>query len=565
MRVALVSSLNFSSWQNQDRGPTESSLSLGLLSLASVLRSAGHQIALIDVNRAVENGLLPLDHSYYNCVAERIIAEDPMLVGFSTMCNSYHITLRMAEALKKRLPNVPIILGGPQASVVDEQTLRSFPFIDLILRGEAEITLPLLIEELAAGRKEYKTRGVTWRAHNEIVRNPDSPLLPDLDSLPMPAYDLLPDDANQTGILDAGRGCPFRCTFCSTSLFWKRRFRLKSIDRILEEMRWLKHHYGARTFTFQHDMFTLNKRRIHEFCDRLIDENWEITWGCSARVDCVTPELLEHMARAGCNAIFYGVETGSPRMQQLIRKNLKLEQAWDTINATVKFGISPTVSFIAGFPDETEADLRQTLLMIQRLIAVPKVSVQLHLLGPEPGTLDYENNRERLRLDHYHSDIAGTVYRFLEPQWFREYAQLFSSFYYYETPAMPRELQRGLDLFIHGPCAILRKTMNSLLAKNRDIWQLYHDWRAFADPRNLGAGPSGDQKLEEYLLDFYSFLDWEVANQHSTIDLGATRDEILTHIFFHHGEVPVRIVDTEKSDSAIDDCAKIELPAANAA
>lgn len=565
MRVSLVSSLNFSSWQNQDRGATESSLSLGLLSLASVLRNAGHQIALLDVNHAVETGLVPLDHTYYNRVAELIIAEDPMMVGFSTMCNSYHITLRMAEALKSRLPGVPIVLGGPQASVVDVETLRSFSFIDLVLRGEAETTLPQLIDELTAGRKIFKTCGVTWRADGDIVRNPDPPLLPNLDSLPMPAYDLLPDAANQTGILDAGRGCPFRCSFCSTSLFWKRKFRLKSIDRILQEMRWLKDRYGAHTFTFQHDMFTLNKRRIHEFCDRLINEKWEITWGCSARVDCVTPELLDHMARAGCNAIFYGVETGSPRMQQLIRKNLKLDQAWETINATVKAGISPTVSFIAGFPDETEADLRQTLAMIQKLMAVPKAAIQLHLLGPEPGTLDYENNRQRLKIDHYHSDIAGTVYRFLEPEWFKEHPDLFSSFHFYETAAMSRELQRGLDIFIHGPCAILRKTLNNLLAEGRDLWRLYHDWRAFAEPRRLGAGPSGDQKLEEYLLDFYSFLDWEVTNQHSAIDLGATRDEILTHIFFHHGEVPVRIVAAETSDAAIEVCAHRELPAANAA
>lgn len=542
MRICLIGSLNFSSWHNQDRGPTESSPSLGLLSLAAVLGKAGHEVTLLDPNQEVETGTLSLNDRFYDCVADRIVAERPTVVGFSTMCNSYHITLRMAESLKRRLPLIPIVFGGPQASVVDDETLRAFKFVDLILRGEAELTLPQLLEELAAGERHLKTFGVTWRNDGHIVRNPDSPLLPDLDSLPLPAYGLLPDSANDSGVIDAGRGCPFRCTFCSTSLFWKRRFRLKSIDRILQEMRTLKERYGAKTFSFQHDMFTLNQRRIHEFCDRLIDEKWEVTWACSARVDCVSPALLDHMARAGCNAIFYGVETGSPRMQQNIRKNLKLEQAWDTLNATVKAGICPTVSFIAGFPAETEEDLQQTLSMIQRLLAMPKVSIQLHLLGPEPRTLDYECYRDRLRLDDYHSDIAGTLYRFLEPEWFREHPDLFSSFYYYESAAMPRELLRELDLFIHGPCAVLRKTVNDSLDGKRNLWQLYHDWRAFANPRGLGQGPSANQKLEEYLLDFYAFLDWEVTTQGSEIDLGTTRDEILTHFFLHHGEVPVRVV-----------------------
>jgi radical SAM superfamily enzyme YgiQ (UPF0313 family) len=541
MRICLTGSLNFSSWQNQDRGETESSPSLGLLSLAAVLEQAGHEVALLDLNHEVASGSIPLSQRFYDCVAERILAERPMLVGFSTMCNSYHISLRMAEVLKKRLPKVPIVLGGPQASVVDVETLRAFPFVDFVLRGEAEVSLPGLVEELAAGQQSLTTCSLTWRNARSIVRNPDSSLLPDLDSLPLPAYHLLPTCAKDSGIIDAGRGCPFQCTFCSTSVFWKRRFRLKSIERIIHEIRTLKG-FGATAFTFQHDLFTVNRKRINEFCDRLLDEQLEISWGCSARVDCVTPELLDHMGRAGCNAIFYGVETGSARMQQIIRKKLKLNQVWDTLNATLKAGISPTVSFIAGFPDETEEDLQQTLNMIQTLLGTPKVSVQLHLLGPEPGTPDYQHYHDRLRLDGYHSDIAGTVYRFQEPEWFRKYPDLFSSFYYYESAAMPRDLLRGLDLFIHAPCAILRKTVNRLFEGGRSLWQLYNDWRSFADPRGLGLGPSAGQKLEDYLLDFYAFLDWEVSARRSDIDLGTTRDEILTHLFLHHGELPVRVV-----------------------
>lgn len=522
---------------------TDVSIPLGLLSLAAVLEQEGVEVALIDWNHEARAGRLPLDESLYETAAARIDDESPDIVGFTTMCNSFHITLRMAEAWKRRRGDIPVILGGPQASVVDVAALEAFPFLDYILRGEAEVTLPRFLREWSAGTREYVTPGLTYRWGGRIARNPEADLLPDLDTLRMAAYHLLPYSPAESGAIDAGRGCPFECTFCSTSRYWRRRFRLKSIDRILTEMRALRDQYGATHFSFQHDLFTLNGKRILEFCQRLCAERWNVEWACSARVDCVTPELLGRMAEAGCKAVFFGVETGSCRMQQEIRKRLKLDQVWTALDAALCAGMTPTVSFISGFPTETEDDLRQTFEMIERLLQREKVHVQGHLLGPEPGTADYERWRGRLRFDGYFSDIAGTAYRLLEPEWFQAHPELFSSFHYYEPLTIPRGLLRGLDLFVHGPCAILRKTVCRLAARRGGLWPLYREWKGWSEAHGAGRGPAAGQSVDEFLMDFYAFID---ATAGDGEEAGEARDEILSFYLRHYNDVPVRYLNAEQ-------------------
>lgn len=549
MRICFVSNLNMGSWYS-DCEPRELSPPLGLLSLAAVLEKVGHQVSLFDFNYALLKDEISFDEDFYTNIATRIENLSPHVVGFSTMCNSYHIALRMAEAVKARLPEVPIIFGGPQASVVDVETLEAFPFVDMVLRGEAEETLPRLIDDLFRGQVPAKVLGLTHRVKGRVVRNPDAPLLSDMDSLPIPAYHIFPYGTGGASAIDIGRGCPFSCSFCSTSKFWRRQFRLKSIERIIQEMWSLKQEYNATCFTFMHDIFTANPQWLHAFCDRLQAEKLEVTWSCSARVDTVDLQLLRHMADAGCRAIFYGVETGSRRMQRHIRKNLRLEKVLSTVDATIDAKMSTTLSFIAGFPTETKEDLSQTMDIIQALLLRPGVDVQLHILAPQIGTLDYDRYMERLRFDGYYSDIVGVSYKFLEPDWFRRYPRLFSSFYYFETDELPRQLLRGLDIFIHGPCSVMRGTILHLLTKNRNLWDLYLEWRDWADSRGLGGGPMAGQRLDQFLLDFYAFASDQIATGRVDFDLGHTRDEILAFYLRHYCQVPIRFVSLSTAETS---------------
>lgn len=549
MRVCLVSSVNLGGWYDREREPTILSLPLGLLSLAAVLEQSGHEVAILDFNYALAKGELSLDGDFYANAAKRIEAARPQVVGFSTMCNSYHIALRMAEAVRAGLPLVPIVFGGPQASVVDRETLEVFSFVDMVLRGESEQTLPLLLAGLERGIIPQELPGLTYRDRDRVVRNSDTPLLIDLDSLPVPAYHLFPYGVAGAPAIDVGRGCPFACTFCSTSGFWGRRFRLKSIDRIVQEMWMLKKEYGATCFSLMHDLFTVNRKRLHEFCARLQLEKMDVTWTCSARVDCVDAELLRHMADSGCRAVFYGVESGSARMQREIGKNLRLDQVWSAVDGTLAADMSTTLSFIAGFPRETEDDLRQSMVAIQSLIERPQVNVQMHLLAPQTGTLDYHRYGGSLAFDGYYSDIADAACRFLEPEWFRQSPALFSSFYYFQTPDAPRTLLRGLDLFVHGPCSVMRETVLNLLKGTSNLWQLYREWRVWADGRCRGGGPIAGQNPDEFLLDFYDFASERVKAGHEDFDLGRSRDEILAFYLQYYGQTPVRFVKSTTADT----------------
>ncbi len=305
-------------------------------------------------------------------------------------------------------------------------------------------------------------------------------------------------------------------------------------------MRFLNGKYGSTFFSFRHDLFTLDRDRVREFCRRMKAEMPAIKWACSARVDSVSEDLLAEMGGAGCVAIFYGMETASPRMQKIVQKNLRVEQAREIFDASIRSGIDPTVSFIAGFPREEEDDLRRTMAMIRELMPLSQVSVQLHLLGPERGTADWERHRDRLRFDGYYSDISGTASALLEPEWFRRYPGLFSSFHYFESDALPREYLRGIDLFIHGPCSVLRRTVKALLGVTGDLFDLYLDWRRFGLENRRGGGPLTGQKVDDFLLDFYAFVEERAASGKTGLDPGVTRDEILAFLLEYYNETPVQ-------------------------
>src|SRR5205809_1059956 len=134
-----------------------------------------------------------------------------------------------------------------------------------------------------------------------------------------------------TAALELGRGCPFACTFCSTNDFFRRNFRLRSPNRMLQDMRVIASTYAIRDFELVHDMFTVDRRRVAAFCEAMITSREEFTWSCSARTDCIDEELLELMARAGCRGIFFGVESGSERMQKIIDKHLDPRRAEEVI------------------------------------------------------------------------------------------------------------------------------------------------------------------------------------------------------------------------------------------
>ncbi|WP_156946312.1 B12-binding domain-containing radical SAM protein [Clostridium akagii] len=339
-------------------------------------------------------------------MVDYILKIKPKIVDFYTMTNSYCTSLLLAEKLKRKKSNIKILLGGPQASLTAIDSMKAFPWIDAIGIGEGELTIRKIVDILIENKSFHNVKGVVYRENNNVCYNGKESLIEDLDSIPMLDYSLVNIEGLVKMPLDVGRGCPFGCIYCSTKTFWQRHFRLKSSERIIKEIKSVIDNYGIRKFNFVHDIFTVNKSKIMEFCKLVLKNNIEIQWDCSARIDTLDEEMIKIMKESGCEHIYLGIETGSKRMQKIVNKNLILSDAEDKIKILNKYKIEVTASFIYGFPEETIDDVRATLRLIDILRREGVKYTQLHLLGILPGTELYENLKDNLVFSNNISDIS---------------------------------------------------------------------------------------------------------------------------------------------------------------
>ncbi|MDJ0853100.1 MAG: radical SAM protein [Myxococcota bacterium] len=417
---------------------------LGLISLIAVLEEAGHTGILFDPKVEIDRGALRLDGSLYREMGESILRLNPDVVGMTSLGCNFICTVKVARHLKSVQPDLPILLGGPHATVLDEAILDAFVEFDAIARNEAERTILPLVEA-TPGRRFDRVPGVSYRRRGRVERNAGVSLIENLDELPVPAYRHHP--VAELGLdslrVEAGRGCPFQCTFCSTATFFGRRYRLKTAERLVAELDFLRDTYGVTDFALTHDLFTVDRRKVREFCEAVRERGY--TWKCSARMDCVDAELLEEMAASGCRSIYYGIEAGSERMQRLSKKRLDLGLFQPTLAATQRVGMSATVSFITGYPEETLEDQSETLDMVGGCFGHDDspLNVQLHLLTPEPGTELLEARREEIEFDGHISDFNFPPLSADDPDLLREHPGVFINHHYF-----PATLPRYRHLFV---------------------------------------------------------------------------------------------------------------------
>jgi radical SAM superfamily enzyme YgiQ (UPF0313 family) len=492
--VTLISALT--AVDSDDTGKPWWAPPLGVLSLAAVLKARGVHTEVIDLD------LIWVQSRYSSeTLLRRITAavrtSRPRILGLGTICNSYPLTIRLANRLKDDFPHTPIVLGGPQASLVDVATLNAFPFIDFVLRGEAEESFPMLVDSLLAGDSLTRQRGLTFRDGTRLQRNPDAAPIRNLDTLPFPSFGDYANVPQWPSLpLEIGRGCPFSCRFCSTSGFFGRRYRLKSVDHVICEMNLLSNRYGIRAFDLIHDMFTVDPGRVTAFCRRLRDLGSPYTWTCSARTDCVDRTLIKTMRDAGCVGIFFGIETASPRLQRVIHKGLDLDEARAVLKNCDRLGIETTASLIVGYPTESARELEATLSFFVRTSRLDRADAQLHVLAPLPSTSLEAEYRSRLTFDEEAADIPefgagqGATDRFL----IKKHPDVFSNFYEFPDRARPADLCDISAFFVN----LQRRCTGLLLAlvgARSTPMELYDTWR-----RSSGRG--------ETSLDYYRELDF---------------------------------------------------------
>ncbi len=376
------------------------SVPLGVLILAAVAEQAGHAVSLVDLNLAMIRGRVRYDAGFADRAAEVIAASRPAVVAFSTMPGGFTQMLRVAAALRRRAPDVRILMGGPAAASVADQTVRDFDFVSAVARREGELILPQLLQWAAGDRDLADIPGISFRRGDEVVRNPDAELINDLDAMPMPALSHLDtqDLPPRSFPIEVARGCPYRCSFCTANKIYGDRRREKSSDRIVEEIARAKAVTGRRFFSFVDDLFTTNRRSVVATCEAILARGLDIEWSCYARTDRVDSELMRLMSRAGCSHVFFGIDAASASQQAALNKKLDLAEVENSTTAALAAGIQPTISMIVGCPDETLADLAAQTALIARLARIGVRdfrAVQLVFYEGAPITEEY---RDQLRL-----------------------------------------------------------------------------------------------------------------------------------------------------------------------
>jgi anaerobic magnesium-protoporphyrin IX monomethyl ester cyclase len=342
---------------------------LGLLFVAGALEKADFEVQLLD-NYHIRK---PLEE-----VKQEVRRLEPEIVGITCGSVTYRPCIETAKAVKEVLPSCKVVVGGWQPSYMPESLLEHKE-IDYLVRGEGEQAMVELATKISEGEDMSaiaKIPGVAFRHNGETVMTAPE-LIEDVDSIPFPARHLLQMsiydraapyfDSKPMDHMNVVRGCPHNCAYCETKKLWGSRVRAFSPARVVAEIEDLGQNYGTRGVYFVGDNFTINKKRTSELCKLMKKEKLDIEWVCDSRVDQVSRELLRDMKAAGCRTIWFGVESGSPRILEKLDKKITKEQIVRTFKLCKEEGIQIATSFMLGIPGETVEDMEATFKFARKL------------------------------------------------------------------------------------------------------------------------------------------------------------------------------------------------------
>ena len=373
MRIALI----YPPWKTKAHRPP-----LGVAYIAAVLEERGDEVRIIDFSPYESNvdwrRILRTEMRFFH----------PTLVGISALSSMFNDALKIAHFIRSIEKNTSIVMGGPHASALPAEVL-AHPEVDIVVRGEGEETIQDLVSAIEYGVKLERVRGISFLNDGKIFHSPDRPFIKNLDNLPFPARHLLQMDkydmtiaGKRATIIMSSRGCPFNCIYCFKGVFGNT-YRERSAKNIIAEIEAVIEDYGIKAFLFHDDTFTVNKKRVLDFCNLVKEKGLDINWRCTTRVNTVTLDLLKRMKEAGCHNVSFGVESGDARILKLIKKNITLPQVRNAFKWAKTAGLSTTAYFMIGLPWDTSETVLRTIEFAKELDAD---ATQFALTTPFPGT-----------------------------------------------------------------------------------------------------------------------------------------------------------------------------------
>jgi len=383
---------------------------LGIASLAAALRAEGFDVYMADLHDAG-----------WDEVAEILAGSGADVVGISFFTFGRVNAMRTASLTRRILPCATVIAGGPHATFFPDQVL-SGGCVDVVVIGEGESAIVDLATALESGADFRNVPGIAYRQGQTTLTSAHRAWTEDLDAFPFPSYESF--DLSQykspeiplcyQGLIGThvitSRGCPFTCRFCSVNRFFNGRWAFRSPRNVVDELEALVDSFGVRHVYFSDDLFTLRPERAIGICREILDRRLDLVWMAETRVDCVDGELLGWMRRAGCYRVYYGVESGSPKILQAINKRFTVRQVADAFEMTHKAGIEPCCFLMVGNPGETPETIAQTVGLVNaiRPATMPVIGITTIL----PGTDLYELSKHQglISDDYWLTDEAPPLY-----------------------------------------------------------------------------------------------------------------------------------------------------------
>jgi len=367
---------------------------------AYVEKFSNHQVEIFDAHTYGLNA---------SKAAERIIEKKPDVVGIHSITDNRFKAIALVKELKKRNKNTIVLMGGPHFSLTAKNAMEIVPEIDYIIKGEGEKPIVQFLDALEKKQDMGTISGLVFRKQKgEIIENASRDfLIFNLDELPMPAWHLFdlkeynkPIDGTNIrsiGVLSA-RGCPNVCVYCANA---RSVLRLRSPKNFIDEVEYLHKTYGYRGFDFWDDTLTMVNIHVAEICKEIIRRNLDIVWYARARVNTINEDLLRLMRKAGCIRISYGVESGSPRILKVVKKNITVDQVKTAVRLSSEVGMAVVTNFMVNLPEETLDDLRMTINLMKELrqikdsypaygFTVIYPGTELELMAKEKGIMPWD-------------------------------------------------------------------------------------------------------------------------------------------------------------------------------
>ena len=402
MRVGLIDTM--------DKALSGRRPNLSIASLAGYLIEKGHQVEVLDLFFSDDSA------------QHRFFQKEWGLIGITATSFAFPVCRQIGKSIKQFAPgSPPIVVGGPHVSVARQDVL-SESWVDFAVYGEGEIPLLALVHLIEKHghtdpKQLRKIDGLIFRDGDEVLTNPPQARIKDIDSLPLPPYDLFPMESYESHSLVTSRGCPFACAYCASAAIFGRNWIAKTPQRIIEEIEDLIAKWGKKPFHIVDDTFNLKTERVKEFCRLLIDKEINIQWGAlGIRADKTDTRMLRLMKESGCHSVGVGIESANPQVLKNVGKGETIEQIVEGVKRIRKAQIKVGASFMIGNPGDTPKTITQSITLAKSLglnsfrfyMAVPFPNTKLWDFVEQHGQFlrkDYENFHDYSEEPLFETDV----------------------------------------------------------------------------------------------------------------------------------------------------------------